>query len=179
MSKSWQPGQVRANPALAPVRIARGTFGAGLPKRDLLVSRQHRILMRSPIVERMFGQAEVLVPAHALLALPGVSVAAPDRPVTYVHVMLDRHEIVFAEGLPAETLYLGAQALASIPRAGLAEIAALLGRDLRELAQQPPAAARPLVRGRRAGRLVARHLRNAQPPLRPVATALDLLPRSA
>ena len=51
----------------------QGALGNGLPRRDLLVSRQHRMLVRSSIAGRMFGDKEVLVAAHHLTALPGVT----------------------------------------------------------------------------------------------------------
>ncbi|HGG05312.1 MAG TPA: hemolysin, partial [Aliiroseovarius sp.] len=62
------------NPNYYPVRILAGALGAGIPGRDLLLSRQHRLLLRSAIAERMFGQREVLVSAIRLTALPGIFV---------------------------------------------------------------------------------------------------------
>src|SRR5690606_32364085 len=47
------------NPKLKPIRIAAGALGNGLPERDLTVSRQHRVLVRSKIAQRMFGAEEV------------------------------------------------------------------------------------------------------------------------
>ncbi|MEM8730928.1 MAG: Hint domain-containing protein [Pseudomonadota bacterium] len=96
-----------ADPSLRPVRIARGALGQGVPSRDLMVSRQHRMLVVSPVAERMFGTAEVLVPAIRLTALPGISVEPAPRALTYVHILLDDHAVVFAEDAPAESLYVG------------------------------------------------------------------------
>ncbi|MEM7189544.1 MAG: Hint domain-containing protein, partial [Pseudomonadota bacterium] len=47
--------ELATNPRLWPVRIAAGALGQDLPRRDLLVSRQHRMLVSSRIAERMFG----------------------------------------------------------------------------------------------------------------------------
>lgn len=104
---------LRAHPHLAPIRIAPGALGPGQPRAPLLVSPQHRVLARSKLVERMFGVREVLIAARHLLALGGVDVAAVAR-VTYVHVLLARHEVLFAEGAACESLYLGPQALAAL-----------------------------------------------------------------
>ncbi len=50
---------------LAPVRIAAGALGHGLPRRDLFVSQQHRMLVRSRIAERMTGRSEILIPPRS------------------------------------------------------------------------------------------------------------------
>ena len=84
----------------APVRIRAGTFGN---RRDLLVSPQHRILVRGWRAELFAGQSEVLVAAVHLINGSSV-VREPCAEVTYVHFMLARHEIVFAEGAETESL---------------------------------------------------------------------------
>lgn len=93
------PGVGRA----APVRFETGVIGNTAP---LLLSPQHRVLLTSPEAEMLFGTAEVLLPAKAFLALDGV-VQRPMREVQYVHIACLRHEIVWAEGAPCETLLLG------------------------------------------------------------------------
>jgi hypothetical protein len=86
-----------------PVRIAAGVLGA---TRDVLVSRNHRVLVRHPQVELLFGFPEALVMAKSLAS--GTAVRAEPRPaVTYVHLFLDRHEIVMADGVPCETFFPG------------------------------------------------------------------------
>jgi len=52
----------------APVCIRKGALGAGLPDKDLLLSQQHRLLVRSRVAERMFGTSEVLIPPPDLVA---------------------------------------------------------------------------------------------------------------
>ncbi|MEP3329939.1 Hint domain-containing protein [Sedimentitalea sp.] len=102
--------EVAAPASMRPVRIRAGALGNGLPLRDLHVSQQHRVLAGSGIVRRLFGQSEVLIAAKKLVGLPGITLAQ-DRPrVTYWHILSDRHEIVLAEGAPAETLFAGKEA---------------------------------------------------------------------
>jgi hypothetical protein len=107
---------------LAPVRIRAGAMGNG---RDLLVSPNHRILLRMAAAEFHFGQSDVLVPAKALI--DGVAVtAAPRATAHYVHLLLPRHEMVFSEGLASESLFTGAMALDAFGDAARAELRAIL-----------------------------------------------------
>ncbi len=94
--------ELQRNPKLFPVRILAGSIGGGLPVRDLLVSRQLRILARSRIVQRMTGEREVLVPAIALTKLPGIFVDDTVETVEYFHLLFDDHEIIRAEGVETE-----------------------------------------------------------------------------
>ncbi|WP_281859531.1 Hint domain-containing protein, partial [Litoreibacter halocynthiae] len=86
-----------------PIRIEAGALGLGLPIRDLIVSQQHRMLVSSAIARRVAGAQEVLIPAKKLLGLPGIAYADDMIVVTYHHILLDRHEIIFAEGAPTES----------------------------------------------------------------------------
>ncbi len=77
--------------AANPVRVLAGAFGPGLPRRDLVLSPEHALFLGGH-----------LVPAHVLV--DGVAVLQEHgRRVTYCHVELDRHAVLFAEGLPAES----------------------------------------------------------------------------
>lgn len=108
----WISGrEVDARGAMTPIRICKGALGPKVPKRDLVVSRQHRILAQSRIAARMFNVPQVLIAAAKLSALPGVREVSGRDKVTYWHFLCDHHEIVIANGAPAETLYLGPQAM--------------------------------------------------------------------
>ncbi|MFN3259956.1 MAG: Hint domain-containing protein [Pikeienuella sp.] len=128
---------VPATGRFAPVRIRAGAFGA---RRDLVVSQQHRMLVSGPRAELMFGEPEALAAAKHLV--DGGSVTLEEGGVVeYVHILFDRHEIVFAEGAAAESLHPGAAALAGIGAEGREEIFALFP-ELRD----HPAAAGPAAR---------------------------------
>ena len=148
---------LRDRPALAPVRIRAGALGSALPTRDLIVSPQHRILVRSRIAERMFGTPEVLVAAKQLMVSDGIDVADDLTEVTYVHFLFDDHQIVVSNGAETESLYTGAEALKSIPADARAEIMALFP-ELAEGTATP--AARPLLSGRMGRKLAQRHAQN-------------------
>ena len=109
-------------PGLRPVTIPRGAFGADLPLRDLVLSPQHRVLRRGARCEMLFDAGEVLVAAKDL----GVAKAEPwTGGVTYLHLVLDRHEVVFAEGLESESYHVGPAALTGAGAAVRAELLAL------------------------------------------------------
>ena len=110
---------------LRPVIIPKGALGGGAPDRDLMVSRQHRMLVRSKIAERMFGETEVLVPAIRLVGLNGIALDQSMRPVTYHHLVFQKHQIVFAENAPSESFYPGDIAMRALPEALRQEFAAL------------------------------------------------------
>ncbi|MEP3441785.1 MAG: Hint domain-containing protein [Sulfitobacter sp.] len=103
--------QLEKNPKLLPVRISQGSMGNNLPHRDLLVSRQHRMLSSSRITKGIIGRTTSLVAAIKLTELAGISVDYQVEKTEYFHILFDRHEVIFAEGAPAESLYLGQQAI--------------------------------------------------------------------
>jgi hypothetical protein len=155
---------VSSFPALGrftPIRIEAGALGMGLPENDLIVSQQHRMLVSSKIALRVAGEAEVLVAAKKLLGLPGISYADDMITVNYFHVLLDHHEIIFAEGAPTESLLTGPMAVKSINADALDEIHAIYP-DLMVAAGLP---ARAIMKGEPVRQLVARHQKNAQPLL--------------
>ncbi|MDP4033395.1 MAG: Hint domain-containing protein, partial [Pseudorhodobacter sp.] len=112
------------NPALRPVRIAKGALGDGLPQRDMLVSPQHRMLIEGVRAELLFGEREVLVAAIHLVGQPGIEQVMP-RGVSYIHVMCSQHEIVQAEGAWTESFQPGSGTLGAMERAQRDEVLAL------------------------------------------------------
>lgn len=147
-----------ATPGLRPVRIRAHALGPGKPEHDLIVSPQHRILVRSAIAKKMFDAQEVLVAAKHLCLLDGIDVADDMDSVTYVHFMFDRHQIVFAEGTEAESLFAGEEALKAVGPAARKEILAIFPELDREDYQAAPA--RQMPSGRLGRKLVMRHMRN-------------------
>ncbi|SMG55913.1 MULTISPECIES: Hint domain-containing protein [unclassified Paracoccus (in: a-proteobacteria)] len=150
-----------ANPKLRPIRIRAGALGNGTPSSDLVLSPQHRVLVRSRIAQKMFGATEVLVAARQLLLLDGIDIATDLTEVEYFHMLFDRHEVVISNGALTESLYTGAQALQAVGKAARDEIFTLFP----QLGEQgfEPAPARPLPSGRRARKLANRHLQNHRP----------------
>lgn len=114
--------QVDGTRDLAPVRIAAGALGN---RRDLFVSPNHRMLLRSAAAELNFASRDVLVAAKFLVN--GTTLhPAPRRKARYLHLLLDRHELVFAEGLASETLFTGPAALEALGPAARQELSSVV-----------------------------------------------------
>jgi Ca2+-binding RTX toxin-like protein len=75
-------------------------------RRPLLVSPQHRLLFTGYRAQLLFGESEVLVAAKHLVDGVDVRVAEREK-VTYFHMMLDRHEVIYAEGAATESFHAG------------------------------------------------------------------------
>ena len=96
--------------AMVPVRFEAGVLGNDRP---LVVSPQHRMLIRGGEANMLFGRSEVLASAKHLVN--GGSVAElPGGTVTYVHVLFDDHEILYAEDAPSESFFPGDTGLGAV-----------------------------------------------------------------
>ncbi|MGB1390384.1 MAG: Hint domain-containing protein [Paracoccaceae bacterium] len=106
---------VKSNPHLRPILIRKDAMGPNMPGRDLRVSRQHRILVRDWRAEVMFGEADgVLAPAFSLVNETTIIEERPSAPVTYVHMAFDQHEVVYAEGVEAESFHPSERTIAGL-----------------------------------------------------------------
>ncbi len=74
-----------------PVRVCADAFGPGLPARDVVLSPDHAVFVD-----------DVLVPVRYLLNHATIT-QSPVQAVTYWHVECPVHDVLFAEGLPAES----------------------------------------------------------------------------
>lgn len=160
-SRSLSAMQLSMNPKLFPIRISAGALGNGTPTRDLVVSPQHRILIKSKIARRMFGTDEVLVAAKQLLSLEGVNEISDAAEVEYFHVLFDNHEIIISNGAETESLFIGPQALASLGKKAIEEICAIFPEALGE--GYAPVAARLFPKGQQGRKMAERHRANAVP----------------
>lgn len=94
-----------AMPNLRPVRILANAFGADLPSASFLVSPEHRMLVQGPRVSELFNTPEVLVSARSLIDARMAEIDLSVRDVTYVHLLLPRHEILWANGMETESFH--------------------------------------------------------------------------
>lgn len=103
-----------ANPRLKPVLLQPGALGYDRP---LIVSPQHAMLVE-------INRDQVLARATDLADHGGGFVRRMQgcRGVTYLHLVFDAHQIIFANGRPTESLFPGEQALRAMAPAALDEL---------------------------------------------------------
>ncbi len=97
--------RLHALPHLRPVLIRPGALGIERPHSGLLVSPDHRMLVRGFAARRLFGTDEVLVQAASLVDGNSVMVEPKMREVTYVHLLLANHQILWANGVETESFH--------------------------------------------------------------------------
>lgn len=135
-------------PLLRPVLIRAGSLGDGLPVRDLLLSPNHRLLVRSR-GDGHTAPEEALVAARDLVGRPGVEVVAPAA-VSYLQVLFARHEAILADGVWTESFQAGAAALDAMPVAARGAVRAVLP-DAGDADGAGPAPVRPEISGAEIG----------------------------
>jgi hypothetical protein len=92
--RSYAGRFIAGNRWVLPICIAAGALGGGLPQRALTVSPGHALYL---------GGA--LIPAWRLLNGDTITQAPAVDTVTYLHVELPAHEVIFAEGCAAESFF--------------------------------------------------------------------------
>ena len=97
--------RLHAMPHLRPIRFMSGAFGFGRPDADLLVSPQHRMLVQGPAALALFNTPEVLVSAEDLINNASICVDQTLCEVTYIHILLERHQVIWANGLENESFH--------------------------------------------------------------------------
>ena len=104
-SRRMTGARLYAMPHLRPIRIRAGALGIDIPDGDLLVSPQHRMLVRGRAAQALFNAPEVLMSAIDMINERSISVDHALREVTYIHLLFARHQIVWANGLETESFH--------------------------------------------------------------------------
>ena len=102
---------VRAEGEFAPIRIRAGSLHN---ENDLLVSPDHRLFIYQRFDALGAGRHEVLVRARHLVNGDTV-VRQTGGFVEYFQLLFDRHHIIFAEGIAAETFFVDTRTRAALP----------------------------------------------------------------
>ena len=82
---------IRSRRQVWPVRVAAGAFGPGRPHSELFLSPDHAVYVN-----------DVLIPIRHLINGSTIAQVPMDH-VTYYHLELPQHDVVLAQGLPAES----------------------------------------------------------------------------
>ncbi|KAA2317265.1 type I secretion protein [Pseudooceanicola sediminis] len=104
--RSLTAAELAVAPHLRPIRIRAGALGRGLPDRDLTVSPNHRMLIRSERASLLYEESEVLIAAKHLVGMPGVERVVQGQ-VVYLHLLFDQHEVILANGAWSESFQPG------------------------------------------------------------------------
>jgi hypothetical protein len=94
----------------APITLAPELTGA---RKPITVSPQHRMLISDWRAELMYGDTEVFIPASHMLGFEGAELTPVNR-VTYIHLMLEQHHVIYADGAETESFHLAEESLRAL-----------------------------------------------------------------
>ncbi len=91
------------DPGAKPIRLRAGAIRSGQPDADLLVSPHQQILVSGRRAQQLVGQDEVLASAVDLVDGSLISSDRNASEVSFYQVLLGRHEVIWANGVPVES----------------------------------------------------------------------------
>ena len=113
-SRRMTGARLFAMPHLRPVRIRTGALGVSRPDQELLVSPEHRMLVQGDVAQALFNTPEVLVSAKDIANGSTIKVDLAVREVTYVHLLLPRHQVLWANGIETESFHPASTAMSTL-----------------------------------------------------------------
>ena len=128
-----------------PILVAAGSIDGTVPRCDILLSPQHRVLLRGPSVQKVCGMKTALTPVKALIGAKGIRQAQGRRSAQYVSLLFDQHEIIMAEGMACESYLPRPYARRYLDKASIAAIDNLVPGAFAQDAECSYPAALPLL----------------------------------
>jgi len=89
------------------LRVLTGALGHQHPQTDLILHHDTRVVVDHPICAMQHGVRSALVPARALADFDSIITLRPIGAVEFFNLILDRHQIIFANGLETESYHPG------------------------------------------------------------------------
>ena len=111
-----------AMPHLRPVRIRAGAFGIDRPDDEFLVSPEHRMLIKGAAAQALFNTPEVLVAAKDLINDRTIRQETKLKEITYVHLLLESHQVIWANNVETESFHPANAALSALSEADRARL---------------------------------------------------------
>lgn len=102
------------DPAAQPILVRRGAMGKALPRRNLFLSPDHRVLVETQPGFALHEPGGALAPAKALTRLAAIRPARGRRAITWFSFLLEDHAVIFAEGMAVESLFPGPEVWARL-----------------------------------------------------------------
>ena len=103
-----------AMPHLCPIRIRIGALGVERPDEEPLVSPSHCMLIQGDEAMALFKTPEILVMAKDLINCKTVIVNETVPEVTYIHLLLSDHQILWPNGVETESFHPASAALTTL-----------------------------------------------------------------
>lgn len=133
--------------SVLPVRVAKGALGPNVPHADLFISQEHALWIDGVCLKAVDLVNGSSITLHSAAEMPELE---------YLHVKLARHDVIFAEGAPSETLLVHSGNVERFDN--FVEYLRLFGEDAAEEAR-----CAPIAFGNGSERLMSR-LRSAVSP---------------
>ena len=114
-SRRMPGARLFAMPEFRPSRLRRGALDGSAPDGDPLVSPEHRMVLKGDAARALFNTPEVLVAAKELVNGHSIIRDRSIREVTYVHLLLEEHQIVWANGIETESFHPANTSLSLVP----------------------------------------------------------------
>lgn len=134
--------KVPAFDKMAPIMIAENALGE---HGALKLSPLHRVLVKNALAELWFGEEEVLVAARDLVNDHSIRPVEGGE-VEYVHLLFDRHQVIYSEGLATESFLPGPQTTESFEAEIVEEICTIFPEFDLTTGEGYGPAARPLLK---------------------------------
>jgi hypothetical protein len=97
--------RLHVTPSLRPITFKPGALGGAVSDEELRVSPDHHVMIKGAHAEALFNTDEVLVKARDLINGTTICRDNHQKGVTYIHIVLAQHSVIFANGVATESYH--------------------------------------------------------------------------